>query len=138
MPDSKDVELVDESPRVSAFISYSRKDAKLVDRLVSDLEALGKVNAYIDQHDIAPGEAWRDRLGHLIAASAAVVFVISPDSAASDICQWEVTQSHGLGKRLLPLVCRDLGSQPVPDLLSARNWILCRTEAVGEKNRVGS
>jgi hypothetical protein len=62
---TQSVEPVDESPRrgVSAFISYSRRDAKLADRLVSDLEASG-VNAYIDRHDIAPGEAWQDRLGH--------------------------------------------------------------------------
>lgn len=128
---TQNVKPVDEPPgsRVSAFISYSRKDATLADRLVSDLGASGTVNAYIDRHDIAPGEAWRDRLGHLIAASDAVVFVISPDSAASDICRWEVAHSHSLGKRLLPLVCRDPGSQPVPDLLSARNWIFCRTEA---------
>jgi WD40 repeat protein len=127
---TQNVEPVDESPRpgVSAFISYSRKDVRLAERLLSDLESSG-VNAYLDRHDIAPGEAWRDRLGHLIAASDAVVFVISPDSAASDICRWEVAQAHSLGKRLLPLVGRDPSSQPVPDLLSARNWIFCRTDA---------
>jgi hypothetical protein len=126
----QNLEPVDESlrPGVSAFISYSRKDAGLAERLVSHLESSG-VNAYLDRHDIAPGEAWQDRLGHLIAASDAVVFVISPDSAASDICRWEVAQAHSLGKRLLPLVGRDPGSQPVPDLLSARNWIFCRTDA---------
>lgn len=116
-------------PRVSAFISYSRKDVELADRLVSDLQASGRVNPYIDRHDIAPGEAWRNRLGQLIAACDAVVFVISPNSASSDICRWEVEQSHSLGKRLLPLVYRDPGDQPVPELLSARNWIFCRTEA---------
>ena len=122
---------VEPAPRhgVSAFISYSRTDAWLAERLVSDLQQTSGVNAYLDRHDIAPGEAWRDRLGHLIAASDAVVFVISPDSAASVVCQWEVTQAHSLGKRLLPLVGRDPGSQPVPELLSDRNWIFCRTDA---------
>ena len=123
-------ELVNEFPlpRVSAFISYSRKDTRLAERLVSGFETSG-VNAYLDRHDIAPGEAWRERLVHLIAASDAVVFLISPDSAGSDICRWEAEQAHSLGKRLLPVVCRDPGSQPVPDLLSARNWIFCRTDA---------
>lgn len=127
---TRNAELANESPlrRLSAFISYSRKDTRLAERLVSGFETSG-VNAYLDRHDIAPGEAWRERLVHLIAASDAVVFLISPDSAGSDICRWEVEQAHSLGKRLLPVVCRDPGSQPVPDLLSARNWIFCRTDA---------
>jgi TIR domain len=114
--------------RSTAFISYSRRDAEFAEHLLAGLKSLG-VDAYLDRKDIAPGEAWRDRLGKLIAASDAVVFVLSPDSASSDICRWEAEQAHELGKRLLPVIRRDLVDQKAPELLAARNYIFSRSDS---------
>jgi hypothetical protein len=101
--------------RSTAFISYSRHDAEFAERLLAGLQPLG-IDAYLDRKDIAPGEAWRDRLGKLIATSDAVVFVLSPYSASSEVCRWEAEQAHDLGKRLLPVIRRDLVGQEAPEL----------------------
>jgi hypothetical protein len=43
--------------------------------------------------------------------------VLSPASALSEICGWEVDESARLGKRILPVVCRPLeGASPPPRL----------------------
>jgi len=81
-----------------AFISYSRQNRAEVSRLRDDLIAAGFA-AYLDLHDIAPGEPWRDRIGKLIAAADTVAFALSPASIASPIVDWEVNEAERLGKR---------------------------------------
>src|SRR5262249_14288640 len=46
----------------------------------------------------------------LIAQSATVVFVVSPESVKSGRCVWEVERTLDLSKRLIPVI-----HQPVPD-----------------------
>jgi hypothetical protein len=53
---------------------------------------------------IAAGEDWEVRLGRLMEGADTVVFVISPDSVASERCAWEVERTVKLKKRLLPIV----------------------------------
>ena len=65
------------------FISYSRKDSALAEKLRLALIALN-FEAYLDKEDILPGEPWRARLESLILAADAVVYVISPDSITSE------------------------------------------------------
>ncbi len=62
------------------------------------------LEAYLDLHDILPGEPWRERLGKLIEAADTVVFALSPDSVAFDIVDWEVNEAERLGKRI-PASC---------------------------------
>jgi WD40 repeat protein len=81
------------------------------------------VEAYLDKKDIAPGEAWQERLGQLILAADTVVFVISPDSIRSPICNWEVEETRRLSKRLLPVVLRSLPEGSVPSGLAKLNYI---------------
>ena len=57
-----------------------------------------------------------------------VVFVLSPSSARSEICGWEVEQSAGLGKRILPVVCRSLGDASPPARLQGLNYIFFYAE----------
>lgn len=74
------------------FISYSRKDKVFAEQLQKALNAAGH-QAFRDVEDIAPAELWKPRLKQLILASDAIVFVLSPDLADSDICQWEAHES---------------------------------------------
>ena len=52
-----------------------------------------------------------------------VVFVLSPSSARSDICDWEVEEAARLNKRILPLNCRPLDGASPPPRLRERNYI---------------
>lgn len=105
------------------FLSYSRRDAEFVDRLSTALKDRG-YDAYVDREDISGGEAWRPRLEQLILNADAVAFVLSPDSVASPICDWETSRTVELGKRLIPLSWRSLEEgRPPPKQLSDLNYI---------------
>ena len=52
-----------------------------------------------------------------------MVFVLSPSSARSDICKWEVEEAARLNKRILPIICRPLEGVSPPARLQDRNYI---------------
>jgi hypothetical protein len=59
----------------------------------------------LDRHGISGGEV---RLNNLIRDADTVAFVLSPASAKSEICAWEVDEAVRLGKRIIPVLCRQL------------------------------
>jgi hypothetical protein len=77
-------EVVPAASRPRVFISYCRKDLPSVDPLRDSLIADG-FEAYLDLHDILPGEPWQARLGKLVESADTIVFVLSPSSVASQI-----------------------------------------------------
>jgi hypothetical protein len=100
--------------KLNVFISYSREDLAFADQLDAALGVAG-FGTSIDRHGIFVGEDWRTRLGALIRDADTVVFVLSPSSARSDICAWEVAEAVRLGKRILPVLCRPPdGATPPP------------------------
>src|SRR5262245_63153727 len=107
-PDSPD------KGKVRVVISYSRDDLKFADQLDAALNACG-FECVIDRHGISGGEDWKRRLSTLISGADTVVFVLSPTSARSEICAWEVEEAARLNKRILPINCRPLeGTSPPP------------------------
>ena len=104
------------------FLSYSRKNLAFTELLKSELEKAG-YQPSLDKTDIAPGEAWQDRLGKLIQDADAVVFCLSPHSAASTICGWEVDQAAKLGKRIIPVVADPVDPAQLPDALTKLNFV---------------
>jgi TPR repeat protein len=102
--------------KLRVFVSYSRDDLDFADQLDAALNAYG-FECIIDRQDISGGEDWKRRLGNLISEADTVVFVLSPTSARSEICAWEVEEAARLGKRILPVNCRPLkGARPPPRL----------------------
>jgi hypothetical protein len=108
--------------RLRVFVSYSRDDLEFADQLVIGMELAGFAPT-IDRHGITGGEDWKLRLGNLIRETNTVVFVLSPASALSSICDWEVCEAARNGKRILPVLCRPLDSATPPKLLSDLNYI---------------
>ena len=111
-----------DTEKLRVFISYSRDDLAFADQLDATLKLVG-FNTTIDRHGIDPGEDWRTRLGGLIRDTDTVVFVLTPSSARSDICAWEVEEAKRLGKRILPVVPRSLDGAGAPPGLAALNYI---------------
>ena len=108
--------------KLNVFISYSRKDSAFAEELLAGLEFAG-FEAFLDKHDIAAGEDWERRLSRLIEAADTVVYVISPDSIGSQRCGWEIKQTNDTGKRLLPIVWRNVEEAQVPPPLKRLNYI---------------
>jgi TPR repeat protein len=107
--------------KLRVFISYSRDDLDFADQLHAALNAYG-LECIIDRH-ISGGEDWKRRLGNLISEADTVVFVLSPTSARSEICAWEVEEAARLGKRILPVNCRPLKGASPPPRLRDLNYI---------------
>jgi hypothetical protein len=114
--------------KLQVFISYSRNDADTAERLRDALIARG-FGAYLDKHDILPGEPWKERLAQMIETADKVVFLLSPDSVASAVCDWEVNEAERLGKRILPVVIRDAPPDAVPGRLKRLNYVFLRDDA---------
>jgi TPR repeat protein len=108
--------------KLRVFISYSRDDLHFADQLDAALDACG-FECLIDRHGISGGEDWKRRLGNLISEADTVVFVLSPTSARSEICAWEVDEATRLGKRILPVNCRPLEGTSPPPRLRELNYI---------------
>jgi hypothetical protein len=113
--------------KLRAFISYSRDDLKFADQLDAALDACG-FECVIDRQGISGGEDWKRRLGNLISEADTVVFVLSPSSARSEICAWEVEEAARLNKRILPVICRALEGVSPPPRLRDLNYIFCYEE----------
>jgi TPR repeat protein len=111
-----------ERGKLRVFISYSRDDLKFADQLDDALNACG-FECLIDRHGISGGEDWKRRLGNLIREADTVVFVLSPSSARSEICDWEVEEAARLNKRILPVNCRPLEGVGPPPHLRELNYI---------------
>ena len=71
--------------------------SKQADQLAAALDSSG-FECFIDREGISGGEAWKRRLGDLISEADTVVFVLSPDSARSETCNWEVEEAARLSK----------------------------------------
>ncbi|KQP23365.1 TIR domain-containing protein [Pseudorhodoferax sp. Leaf267] len=107
------------------FVSYSRKDQAFARWLTQALLARGR-EAWVDWEGIPPSAAWLQEIRHAIDAAPTLVFVVSPDSAASEVCALEVAHAAAQNKRLVPVVCVDTPPRALPDAIARLNWIFLR------------
>jgi len=123
------VDIAGEDARTRVFLSYSRRDAALVARVAEGLLGAGFLADY-DQaaHDpghvsagIAAEDEWWKRLQEMIASADVMVFLVSPDSAQSAVCDEEIAYARALGKRILAVLARPVDFARAPPRLSALN-----------------
>jgi hypothetical protein len=88
---------------VHVFVSYSRRDATFVTRLVAMLEGDGH-DVWVDTDDIRGSEEWRASIVRGIRQADVVVLVISPHSMASEDVDREVTVAAQEGRRIVPVL----------------------------------
>jgi len=93
----------EQAAKTTIFISYSRKNMAFADRLEAGLKAKG-FEPLIDRDEIYAFEDWWKRIQSLIAQADTIVFVLSPDSVASNVCAKEVAYGASLNKRFAPIV----------------------------------
>lgn len=107
------------------FISYAREDKAFVRRIHEALAAR-TLEAWVDWEDIPPTADYLQEIHSAIEAADAVVLVLSPDWAASTVCAQEASHALAHGKRLAPIVCRELEPDRLPPAVAALNWIFAR------------
>lgn len=107
------------------FISYSRRDTDFVRQLHGALERDDR-DAWVDWEGIPPSDKWMARIHSAIDEAEAFLFVISPDSVESEICDKELKYAVGQNKRLIPILHREPGEK-VPPELAEINYIFARS-----------
>ena len=104
------------SGAIRVFISYSRRDMEIADRLVEALDGEG-FQVTIDRRDLPYGEEWLKELTDFIAGADTVVALVSPAFIASKACNWELGQVKATNKRLVPLVIEPVAIADLPETI---------------------
>jgi WD40 repeat protein len=107
------------------FISYSRKDVEFAKRLTEELPK-SDLDFWIDWEGIPPTVDWRKEIEKGISEADAFLFLISPDSVESRVCKEELDCAIENGKRLIPIVVRDVQREKRPESLKTLNFIYFR------------
>jgi WD40 repeat protein len=111
------------------FISYAFEDIEFVKKLDTAIRGLGR-NPWIDLEDLpynmarTQAEEWQ-YIEEGINEADVFVFVISPDSLASESDLAELQFAAQCRKPIIPVVCREVEEITVPEWLQDRDsWIL--------------
>ena len=104
------------------FISYSRKDIEFAKKLTTELQK-SELDFWIDWEGIPPTVDWWKEIEKGIEEADAFLFIISPDSAKSKVCGQEIDTAAKNGKRIIPIVVREIEWQDTPPQLGHLNYI---------------
>ncbi len=100
------------------FISYSRRDKAVVQTLVDRLKAGGR-DVWVDWQDIPWTADWWHEISEGIEHSDNFVFVLSPSSLSSLVCNFEVAHAIAQNKRIVPIVIEQADQRQAHSLLKA-------------------
>lgn len=100
------------------FISYAHVDTFQVKDIVEIFKDAGH-DPWFD-HRLLPGQDWKAILAKAITDCEVFVYVLSPESIASEWCQWEFAEAVKLGKAILPI--RLQTNINPPDAISRYQW----------------
>ncbi|UBF26897.1 CHASE2 domain-containing protein [Kovacikia minuta CCNUW1] len=109
------------------FISYSRKDKEFVRTLHTALKA-DQRETWVDWEDIPLAANWWAEIEAGIEAADTFIFVISPDSVVSTVCQQEIEHAIQCHKRLMPIFRRDIDMKQLHPTLSKHNALFFREQ----------
>ena len=111
--------------KAKLFISYSHRDDRYREQLVTHLAGLRRQGVIADWHDrkIVPGKEWREAIDQNLNTADCVLLLVSPDFLASDYCysieMQRTLEKHWEGDVLvIPVIVRpsDWQNTPLGDL----------------------
>lgn len=111
----------------SFFVSYAREDQPFVRRLYDELLTRGR-QVWVDWHAVPALADWRSEITAAIEAADVFVFVITPQSAASEVCRFEIDVAAAAHKRFAPMVLAQVDAALLPTAVRDPNWIFVRPE----------
>ena len=104
------------------FISYSRKDIDFAKHLTGELQK-SDLDFWIDWEGIPPTVDWWREIEKGIEEADIFIFLISPDSVKSKVCGQEIDTAVKNGKRIVPIVVREIEWEDTPPQLGHLNYI---------------
>ncbi|RPI94582.1 MAG: TIR domain-containing protein [Chloroflexi bacterium] len=107
------------------FVSYSRRDSVAARKLIEVFRSIEQ-DVWVDWESIPPAVDWLEQIFRGIEEADAFLFLISPDSIASEVCKVEVNKAAQNNKRIIPIVLRDVHPKDTPESISKLNWTFLR------------
>jgi hypothetical protein len=102
------------------FISYARVDRPFCEQIVQTLEAAHEV--WYDKR-LHAGKKWWDQITARLAWCDGFVYLLSPESVASEYCQKEYAVARSEGKPIFPVMIR--ARTDIPDDLLEIQYVDC-------------
>ena len=91
---------------IRLFITYSHKDVKAKDQLITYLAVMkreGLINIWHD-NEILPGDTWRDSIFSNLAESDILLYLVSANSLASENCNRELAEALNTNVKVIPII----------------------------------
>ena len=107
------------------FVSYSRKDSVAARKLIESFKSIEQ-EPWVDWESIPPAVDWLEQIFRGIEEADAFIFLISPDSIASEVCKVEIGRAALNNKRIIPIVLRDVPPKDTPESIRKLNWTYMR------------
>jgi WD40 repeat protein len=107
------------------FVSYSRKDSVAARKLIEAFRSINQ-DVWVDWESIPPAVDWLEQIFRGIEEADAFLFLISPDSIASEVCKVEISRAAQNNKRIIPIVLRDVDPKITPESIRKLNWTYIR------------
>lgn len=107
------------------FVSYSRKDSGTARKLIEAFKSIQQ-EVWVDWEAIPPAVDWLEQIFQGIEESDAFIFLLSPDSVASEVCKVEIGRAALNNKRIVPIVLRDVDPKLAHDDIRKLNWTYIR------------
>jgi predicted nucleotide-binding protein len=108
--------------RPNVFISYSHEDSEWVRQFAKALKDLD-VAVWFDEWQIKAGDPLRDAIEKGLRDSDAIVAVLSATNILRPNVFFELGVALGMGKRLIPILSRDLNEQQIPFDVRSRRYL---------------
>src|SRR6266498_4619817 len=100
------------------FVSYSREDANLQRRIVTELRGRG-INIWVDVENLIRGSpTWEREIERSIRAPPGVIVLLSPDSNNSEWVRREISFAEQHEKRIFPVLITGDEDDSIPLRLS--------------------
>ncbi len=108
------------------FVSYSRKDSVASRKLIEAFKTKIDQEVWVDWESIPPAVDWLEQIFRGIEGSDAFIFMISPDSIKSEVCNVEIGRAALNNKRIIPIVLRDVDPKDTNEVIRKLNWTYIR------------
>jgi WD40 repeat protein len=109
------------------FVSYSRKDTKSAHKLVDALEEMGH-DVWVDWEEISPAVDWLEKIKRGIEGADAFLFLVSPHSIKSEVCNVEIGHAALNNKRIVPVVLQDVKTNDTNEIIRKLNFTFLRRD----------
>lgn len=112
----------------NVFISYARGDELAARELRANLRDM-EVTGWMDESDIATGEAISEKIRDSLKRASAVIVIVSEQSLKSPWVQFELGAAEGMGKPIIPILIGAAGiEKKLPEWLQDLRYVDARAQ----------